>query len=57
MGKFNNTDLKSFSIEKSVDKATNPIFELILSLNFAFIIVDLIEKYPLLLPPLIQIIR
>jgi hypothetical protein len=44
IGKLNNTELKSFSIEKSVDKATNPIFELALSLNFAFIIVDLIEK-------------
>ena len=57
MGKFKNIELKSFSIEKSVDKATNPIFELVLSLNFAFIIVDLIEKNSLLLLPLISIIR
>ncbi len=34
----------SFSIEKSVDKVTNPIFKLALSLNLAFIIVDFIKK-------------
>ena len=32
------------SIEKSDDKATRPIFELVLFLNFGFIIVDCIKK-------------
>ena len=50
IGKFNNTELKSFSIEKSLDKATNPIFELVLSLNFAFIIADFIKKNSLSFP-------
>jgi hypothetical protein len=44
IGKFNSTELKSFSIEKSDDKATSPILELVLFLNCGFIIRQLSSK-------------
>ena len=44
MGKFKNIELKSFSIEKSVDKATRPIFELVLFLNLGFTKLDFIKR-------------
>ena len=45
MGKFKNIELKSFSIERSVDKATSQILGLVLSLNLGFTEVDFIKKF------------